>query len=203
MKPPSAQGARQANSRGLPRLGSFWCTFVVRCDLGLYEPSPGQLRERVGRAVPPHAGTARDGRRARAVCHRAVHTLPGKPRCASRHRQPFLIIIAHQWRKRRRRTPRAKNHSRCFAKDRTPALAQMRNDRRACLRRATACDASFSSLTYRSSRARASTALMAKAGLCMQLFLGRKGHPRPCGRAVICGVYAECGKALVNARAFG
>lgn len=90
MKPPSAQGARQANSRGLPRLGSFWCTFVVRCDLGLYEPSPGQLRERVGRAVPPHAGTARDGRRARAVCHRAVHTLPGKPRCASRHRQPFF-----------------------------------------------------------------------------------------------------------------
>lgn len=90
MKPPSAQGVRQANSRGLPRLGSFWCTFAVRCDLGLYEPSPGQLRERVGRAVPPHAGTARDGRRARAVCHRAVHTLPGKPRCASRHRQPFF-----------------------------------------------------------------------------------------------------------------
>lgn len=90
MKPPSAQGVRQANSRGLSRFGSFWCTFVVRCDLGLYEPSPGPLRGRVGRAVPPHAGTARDGRRARAVCHRAVHTLPGKPRCASRHRQPFF-----------------------------------------------------------------------------------------------------------------
>lgn len=94
MKPPSAQGVRQVNSRGLSRFGSFWCTFVVRCDLGSAKRGPGPAARagRIARSDPCRRlkGAARDRGWARAVCHRAVHTLPGKPRCASRHRQPFF-----------------------------------------------------------------------------------------------------------------